>query len=174
MEANLESTIQVLSHTPGALRALLLGLPDGWTRADEGVDTWSAYEVLGHLIHNEETNWIPRARMILEHGESRTFEPLDRLAQAKRFQAESLGELLERFAGLRKQNLEALRQMAAAPEALERRGTHPDFGSVTLRQLLATWAVHDLNHLGQIAQVMSKQYTEAVGPWRAFLPILSR
>ncbi len=174
MEANLESAIEVLSHTPGVLRALLHGLTGEWTRSNEGPETWSACEVLEHLIHNEEVNWIPRAKMILEHGESRTFVPLDRFAQQERFKSEPLEELLERFALLRGRNLQTLRQLAGGSEVLERRGTHPDFGPVTLRQLLATWAVHDLNHLGQIAQVMSKQYSEAVGPWKAFLPILSR
>ena len=174
MEFNVESAIDVLNRTPGALRALLHSLSDDWTRRDEGPDTWSPYDVVGHLIHNEETNWIPRAELILEHGESRPFEPLDRFAQLERFQTESLEELLERFAILRRQNLGTLQELGAAPEALERRGTHPDFGPVTLRQLLATWVVHDLNHLGQIAQTMSKQVSEAVGPWKAFLPILSR
>ena len=174
MECNVEPAIEVLSRTPGTLRALLHSLSDDWAKSNEGPGTWSAYEVVGHLINNEEANWIPRAKMILEHGESRPFEPLDRFAQLERFQTESLEELMESFAILRQQNLETLQQLGAAPEALERRGTHPDLGAVTLRQLLATWVVHDLNHLGQIAQTMSKQYSEAVGPWKAFLPILSR
>jgi uncharacterized damage-inducible protein DinB len=172
MKDNLEHAIELLSRTPDALRSLLQGLSGEWIDSNHPSDPWSPRDVVGHLVYGEEANWIPRARLILEFGATRPFEPLDRQAQFERFAGQSLEQLLETFTRLRRQNLDTLRAMDLSPERLERQGTHPEFGRVTLRQLLATWVVHDLNHLGQIVGVMSKQYIGAVGPWKAYLPIL--
>jgi uncharacterized damage-inducible protein DinB len=171
MEYSLDDAGALLSHTPAALRALLSGLPDGWTGGDEGPGTWSPYQVLGHLTHIEESDWIDRTRVILEHGVSRPFDPVDREAGFSRFAGFTVDELLDRFAEVRAANLVALRSLVDGG-ALARRGMHPVFGEVTLAQLLATWVVHDLNHLGQIVKAMAKQYREAIGPWRDLLPIL--
>lgn len=174
MEFQLDNAKEILRRTPSTLNTLLYGLPDEWTLANEGADTWSPFDVLGHLIHAEETDWIPRARMILEHGEARTFEPFDRFYMLEKSRGKSLNELLATFERLRAENLQKLEEMSITPRMLERRGMHPELGAVTLAQLISTWVVHDLGHLGQIARVMSKQYKEAVGAWRAYLPILSR
>ena len=174
MDFRMDRAVELLSRTPAALRSLLAGVSDDWARSDEGPETWSPFVSLGHLTFAEETNWIPRARMILEHGESRAFEPLDRLAQFERYRHLSLERLLDAFAEWRGTNLATLAAMNLTPERLARRGTHPDFGPVTLSQLLATWTVHDMNHIGQIAQTLAKQYREAIGPWRQFLPIVDR
>lgn len=173
MEFDLQEAIEVLSRTPGALRALLQDLPPGWTSNDEGPDTWSPYDVLGHLIHGERADWIARLTTILEHGEARTFESFDRFAQFRESQGKSLGDLLDELAELRERNLETLRGLDLQPEQLELRGRHPDFGTVTLGQLLATWTVHDLGHIAQIARVMAHQYADHVGPWEAYLPVLA-
>ena len=173
MDFDLDEGIEVLTRTPATLTALLGDLSAGWTSNDEGPDTWSPYDVLGHLIHGEKTDWIARARMILDHGESRTFDPFDRFAQLRDSDAKSVSELLDLFARLRARNLETLRGFELTPEQLELRGRHPDFGTVTLGQLLATWVAHDLGHIAQIARVMAKQYAGRVGPWKAYLPVLS-
>ncbi len=172
MECQPEHAIEVLSQTPATLRALLQNLSDPWIRINLGQETWSAYDVVGHLIHGEETDWIPRANIILQHGSSRPFEPFDRFAQFEQSQGQSLETLLEKFARLRQRNLETLRQMRITSAQWELQGTHPELGAVTLRQLLAAWVVHDLDHIGQIVTVMAKQYTDAVGPWKAYLSIL--
>ena len=171
----LDDAVEILSRTPGTLNRLLRDLPDSWVLSNEGPDTpdtWSAFDILGHLIHGEETDWIPRARIILEHGESLAFEPFDRFAQFEKSRGKSAGELLDEFEALRTRNLAALERMKIAPDQLTLRGTHPQLGSVTLRELLATWVVHDLSHIAQATRVMCKQYSEAVGPWRQYLPIL--
>ncbi len=173
MKFDLEKSLTVLRRTPGVLRALLDRLPPEWTETNEGPETWSPYDVVGHLIHGERTDWIPRARIILEQGESRPFEPFDRFAMLRESRGKSLAELLATFAALREENLRALRSMRLTTEDLERRGRHPELGRVTLGQLLATWVAHDLGHLAQIARTMAKQYAEAVGPWAAYLPVLS-
>ena len=162
----------LLSRTPATLNALLRGLPDVWIRSNEGGDSWTPYGIVGHLIAGEQTDWMPRARMILQHGESRTFEPFDRLAQENQKQGESLQQLLDHFAGLRTQNLAELEGMNLQPSDLQRRGTHPALGTVNLSQLLATWTVHDLTHLHQLSRVMAFQYRDAVGPWIAYLGVL--
>ncbi len=172
MEFDLDEALEILNRTPATLRALLEDLPAGWTANDEGPDTWSPYDVLGHLIHGEKTDWIARARMILDHGEERTFEPFDRFAQLRAADGKSLTEQLDLFARLRARNLETLRSFELTTAQLELRGVHPDFGTVTLRQLLATWVVHDLGHIAQISRVMAKQYGGLVGPWKAYLPVL--
>jgi hypothetical protein len=171
-EFSLVEAIAVLSRTPTTLNALLRGLPDIWVRSNEGKDTWNAVDVVGHLIVGERTDWMPRVRMILESGESRTFDPFDRFAQLREGQGKSLDHLLDEFARLRRENLAALQALNLGAEELTRRGRHPALGAVTLSELLATWAVHDLTHLHQISRVMGHQYREAVGPWGAYLGVL--
>lgn len=172
MQHNLQDTIAVLTRTPAALDALLRGLPETWTLENEGEKTWSAFEVVGHLIHGERTDWMPRAKMILQFGESKAFEPFDRWAQERESQGKSLAQLLDEFVRLRSENLNELRALNLQPEDLARRGRHPALGVVTLSQLLATWAAHDLTHLHQISRVIAYQYREAVGPWSAYLGVL--
>jgi uncharacterized damage-inducible protein DinB len=171
MDFRLDLAIEILSRTPTTLDALLRDAPDECLMTDEGEGTWRAYDVLGHLIHGEETDWIPRARIILEHGESRPFDPYDRFAQFELSKGKTANQLLDDFASLRKKNIRELERVT--PDQLQLRGTHPSLGSVTLAELLAAWVVHDLDHIGQIARVISKQYTQAVGPWKAYLSILS-
>jgi hypothetical protein len=172
MGFDLEGTIALLSRTPSCLNILLRDLPQSWIQGNEGPKTWSPFDIIGHLIHGERTDWMPRARMILQNGESRVFDPFDRLAQERDSQGKSLAELLDEFAGLRSENLHALRGMKLEPEDFDRRGRHPALGVVTLSQLLATWAIHDLTHLHQLSRVMAYQYREAVGPWSAYLGVL--
>src|SRR6267378_2378616 len=162
----------VLTRTPATLDALLRGLPNIWVRSNEGKDTWSAFEIVGHLIVGERTDWMPRVRAILENGEARPFDPFDRFAQSKESQDKSLEQLLDDFARLRRENLAALLALNLQPEDLTRRGRHPALGVVTLSQLLATWAVHDLTHVHQLSRVMAHQYRDAVGPWSAYLGVL--
>jgi DinB superfamily len=169
---NLDETIAVLTRTPAALDALLRGLPDSWVLANEGNDSWSAFDIVGHLIVGEHTDWMPRARIILENGEARPFDPFDRFAQAKESEGKSLEQLLDEFARLRNENLDALKALNLQAQDLTRRGTHPRLGTVTLSQLLATWAAHDLTHLHQLSRVLAYQYREAVGPWSAYLGVL--
>ena len=171
MDFNLDDAIAVLEQTPSTVSALLSGLAPVWVLATEGEGTWSPFDVLGHLIHGERTDWIPRTRHILA-GDARPFEPFDRHAMFAESRGKSLDELLETFARLRAENLAELRAMKLSPADLERTGQHPELGVVTLRQLLATWVVHDLDHLGQIARVMAKAYGDDVGPWRAYVSIL--
>ncbi len=172
MEHDLQHTMALLTRTPPTLDALLRDLPEAWTLLNEGETTWSAFDVVGHLIHGERTDWMPRAKAILEFGETRTFEPFDRWGQVREAQGKSLGQLLDEFAGLRSENLDALRALNLRPSDLERRGRHPALGVVTLSQLLATWAAHDLTHLHQISRIMAHQYREAVGPWKQYLGVL--
>jgi hypothetical protein len=171
-EFNLADAIALLSRTPATLDALLRGMPDVWARSNEGKDTWSAFDIMGHLIVGERTDWMPRARIILENGEARPFDPFDRFAQSRESQDKSLEQLLDEFARLRKENLNALQTLNLQPQDLTRRGRHPALGTVTLSQLLATWAVHDLTHLHQLSRVMAHQYRDAVGPWIAYLGVL--
>ncbi len=161
----------LLERTPDLLRSWLGGLPDAWLRATEGEGTWSPYDVIGHLIHGERTDWIPRARHILA-GDPRPFEPFDRMAMFRESEGKSLDELLTTFADLRRSNLAERALLDLSEEALDRRGLHPALGEVTLRQLLATWVVHDLDHVAQIARTMARRYAEATGPWTAYLSIL--
>lgn len=173
MDYRVSDATAMLSRTPGTLRALLEGLPDAWLRASEGEGTWSPFEVAGHLVVAEEKLWIPRARSILDRGEDAVFEPFDRDAHLERFRGAGLGEVLDRFQARRGESLDALTNMQLTEESLARRGRHPDFGEVTLAQLLATWVAHDLAHLRQIARTMAKQYREAVGPWARYLPVVN-
>jgi hypothetical protein len=174
MEYQPEHAIEILRQTPATLSALLGGLTDPWTQYSTDVDAWSPYDVIGHLIHGEETDWIPRAMIILQEGQSRAFEPFNRFAQFEQSSGRSLGALLEKFAQLRQQNLATLKQMNITSEQWALRGIHPELGSVTLGQLVAAWVVHDLDHIHQIVAALAKQYTEAVGPWRAYLAILEQ
>jgi hypothetical protein len=172
MHFSLHHASEILSKTPATLSALLAGLSEPWIKNNEGPETWSPYDVIGHLIHGERTDWMPRLKIILELGESRPFDPFDRFAQFEASQGKSLGELLETFAALRRQNLATLKKLNLTEGHFKLKGTHPDFGPVTLGQLLATWVVHDLDHISQIARVMAKQYVDEVGPWVSYLSIL--
>ncbi|HEY7139795.1 MAG TPA: DinB family protein [Methylomirabilota bacterium] len=172
MPLDLEQTKTLLRRTSDVLDALLRGLPDRWVHENEGPDTWSSFDVVGHLVEAEETNWIPRARHLIAHGEAAGFPPFARFGFAAKAKGRSMADMLDTFRGARARSLQALDEMGLAPGDLGRTGKHPDFGRVTLGQLLATWAMHDLNHLGQIVDVLARQHTEAVGPWRAFLGIL--
>ena len=174
MDFDLPAGIAILQRTPNALRAMLGGLPSVWTDATEGPETWSPYVILGHLLHGERTDWITRAQIILAQGENRRFEPYDRFAQFHESEGKSLTDLLDEFARVRAQNLVTLTSWHLSDAQLALTGEHPAFGTVTLRQLLATWVAHDLGHIAQTARVMAKQYREAVGPWRAYLPVMDR
>ena len=172
MEFSLENGIPVLERTPATLRAMLLGLPDEWVTSNEGGDSWSPYDVVGHLVSLERVDWIPRARMILEHGTSRAFDPVDRFAMFTESKGKSLEQLLDELAALRQESLAQLCAMNLKPDDLLRPGRHPALGDVNLGHLLATWVAHDLNHIHQIAQTMARQYRDAVGVWREYLLIM--
>lgn len=174
MAFNLEQSIQLLSRTPALLRTMLEGLGPEWTSTNEGENTWSPYDVLGHLIHGERTDWIPRAKIILDEGERKTFVPFDRFAQFQASHGKSLEELLKIFQQLRMENIRVLRELNLKPGDLSRTGLHPEFGTVTLGELLATWVAHDLDHIVQIARTMARQYRDAVGPWRAYLSVMKQ
>ncbi|MFL5607389.1 MAG: DinB family protein [Gemmatimonadaceae bacterium] len=174
MEFDLTDGIAVLERTPHALRAMLGGLPSTWADATEGPETWSPYDIVGHLIHGERTDWIPRAQIILAQGANRRFTPFDRFAQFRESQGKSLADLLDEFTRLRAENLATLAGWQLTEAQLDLDGEHPAFGTVTLRQLLATWVAHDLGHVAQTARVMAKQYREAIGPWREYLTIMDR
>ena len=174
MNFNLADAVAVLERTPATLRAMLAGLPDGWTSCNEGPDTFSAFDIVGHLIHGERTEWMSRARIILAQGANRTFEPYDRFAQKRDSTGKSLAQLLDEFSALRANNLATLKEWSLTDAQLSLEGEHPALGTVTLHQLLATWVAHDLGHIAQIARVMAKRYREDVGPWRDVLPILDR
>ena len=172
MEFEIQHAIEILGTTPATLNSLLRDIPQVWLVRNEGPETWSPYDIVGHLIHGEETDWIPRAKIILEHGEARAFESFDRVAMFQQSKGKSIVELLDTFAARRKESLRELNEMHLTPTLLEKRGKHPELGVVTLKQLLATWVVHDLGHVRQVVRVMAKQYRYSVGPWRAYLSIL--
>jgi hypothetical protein len=172
MEFSIPDAMEVLERTPGCLRAMLGGLGEGWIQSNYGENTFSPFDVVGHLIHGERTDWMVRARIILESGPSRPFDPFDRYAMHEAGRGQSIGRLLDTFETLRTANLRDLKAMNLGPDELSRCGTHPALGRVTLAQLLATWVVHDLGHLHQIAKCMAHQYRDHVGPWRAYLSIL--
>lgn len=173
MQVDLNQTIKLLERTPVLLSDLLKSAPQSVIQSNEGPGTWTPFDVLGHLIHGENTDWIPRAQIILQQGESRPFDPFDREAMLEISKGKTLEQMLEEFARLRSRNLEILRGMNLSPDDLTRKGTHPALGSVTLGQLLATWVVHDLDHLTQMIRVTAKHFGSAVGPWEAYLSILS-
>jgi hypothetical protein len=172
MEQNLHHTISLLTRTPSAFNALLRDLPETWTLRNEGERTWSAFDIVGHLLHADRTDWMPRVRTILQFGDTRPFEPFDRWGQERESQSKTLEQLLDEFGRLRAENLHELRALNLRQEDLERRGRHPALGIVTLSQLLATWAAHDLTHLHQVSRVMAHQYRETVGPWSVYLGVL--
>jgi hypothetical protein len=169
----IDEATAVLARTPATLDALLRGLPDGWIAAHEGGETWSPYDVMGHLIHGERTDWIPRVRRLLDHGEALAFDKFDRFAQFEESKGKTLAQLLDEFAAVRAQSLRDLVALKLTTADLDRRGQHPAFGPVTLRQLLSTWMVHDLDHVTQVARVIARQYADEVGPWRAYLRIIN-
>ncbi len=172
MEFELDEAIGVLRNTPAVVRSLLEGVADGWVRGNYGADTFSAFDVVGHLIHGERTDWIPRTRIILTHGASRPFDPFDRCAMYEADDGDSIGVLLDTFSRLRAENIDTLGGLNLTREQLSLEGEHPALGRVTLEKLIADWVVHDLNHTAQIAKAMAFQYRENVGPWRAYMSIL--
>jgi hypothetical protein len=174
MQFDLAAGRAILARTPDSLNALLHDLPSPWIEQNEGPDTWSPFDVVGHLVHGERADWMPRARVLLEHGPARAFDPFDRFAQFEESRGKTMRTLLSEFTTLRRENLAALDALRLTPEHMERTGRHPDFGIVTLGQLLSTWVVHDLGHIAQISRVMAKNYAGAVGPWAAYLPVLGR
>ena len=173
MRFDLETSIEVLQRTPAALHAMLGGISDAWVSGNEGTGTFSPFDVVGHLIDGEETDWMPRARLILAGGADPRFEPYDRFRHRARNVDRTMSSLLAELARLRSANLEELRAWRLGPAELAREATHPQLGPVTLRQLLAAWVVHDLEHIAQTARVMAKQYAFEVGPWVPFLPVLT-
>jgi len=172
VEHDLQNTIALLARTPAALDALLRGLPEAWTMRNEGENTWTVFDVVAHLAYLERTDWIGRARRILEFGETRPFDSVNRVGFRQDSQGKSLGQLLDEFARVRSENLDTIRAMNLHGEDLARRGLHPALGPVTLSQLLATWAAHDLTHLHQLSRIMAHQYRDAVGPWSAYLGVM--
>jgi hypothetical protein len=174
VQFELAHALEILERTPATFRALLSGLSESWTMANEGPDTFSAFDNVGHLIHGERTDWIQRARIILAQGQERRFEPYDRFAQRRESQGKTLEQLLDEFTRLRADNLTILREWRLTERELSFTGEHPALGMVTLRQLLAAWTVHDIGHLAQTSRVLAKQYRDAIGPWREYLPIVSR
>jgi hypothetical protein len=172
MHFNLDQSIALLCRTPQTLEFLLGGLPSEWVLNNEGDSTWSPFDVVGHLIHGERTDWIPRIKTVLQFGESRAFEPFDRFAQFEESKGKRLEELLTTFKDLRSRSIQTLKEMNIGPDDLAKVGRHPEFGRVTLKELIATWVVHDLDHVVQISRTMAKQYREEVGPWRAYLSVL--
>lgn len=172
MKFRLDQAIEVLSQTPAVVRSMLSGLSEPWVVNNYGKDTFSPFDVVGHLIHGERTDWIPRARIILEHGTSQPFEPFDRYAQYEDSKGKTIDELLDTFKTLRGENVAALRGMKLTEEQFALRGTHPELGTVTLADLLATWVVHDLNHIHQIAKCMAFQYRDSVGPWLEYVTVI--
>lgn len=173
MEFDIKEAIEILERTPKVIKEMLQNLSDDWLKSNEGGETWSPYVILGHLIYGEETDWIPRARIILRKGQTGKFDPFDRFAQLTIYNDTPLEDLLNKFRELRKKNIDELMSFKLTKKDLERKGIHPELGEVSLGQLLATWTVHDLNHISQIARVMAKQYHKEVGNWKGHLPILS-
>jgi hypothetical protein len=174
MQFDLTRALEVLERTPATLRALLGGLPEAWTVPNEGPETFSAFDNVGHLVHGERTDWIVRARIILAQGPDRRFAPYDRFAQNRESQGKRMADLLDEFAHLRAGNLDTLRGWRLTERELALRGEHPALGTVTLRQLLSAWVVHDLGHVAQTARVLARQYRAEVGPWVEYLPVLTR
>jgi uncharacterized damage-inducible protein DinB len=172
MHFSIDKSIEILERTPGVLHAMLQNISADWTTKNEGGETWSVYDIIGHLIHGEKTDWIPRAEIILSEGPDKTFEAFDRFAQFEESKGKSLTQLLDEFKILRNENITLLRSKKLSGKDLEKKGIHPAFGEVTLSELLATWVVHDLNHIAQISRVMAKQYKPEVGPWIEYLRIL--
>jgi uncharacterized damage-inducible protein DinB len=174
MDFNLSKSIEILQHTPDTLFALLLNISSDWTSADEGSDTWSVYDIIGHLIHGEKTDWIPRIEIILSDSKDKTFTTFDRFAQFEESKGKTFSALLAEFKSVREKNLKHLQTLHITKNDFKKTGVHPALGEVTLAQLIATWTVHDLNHIAQITRVMAKQYSSSTGPWIEYLPILKQ
>lgn len=172
MQFNLESGKAILERTPSVLCALLQDLPSEWITANEGPETWSPYDIIGHLIHGEKTDWITRCRIILDQGDDRRFAPFDRFAQFRESEGKTINSLLDEFAHLRRRNLQTLADWKIQPHHLDLTAIHPALGTVNLHQLLSTWVAHDLSHLAQITRVMAKGYKDDVGPWRQYLTVM--
>jgi len=173
MQFSLERSYEILERTPEVLKTLVADLPDQWTMSNEGPETFSPYDVLGHLIHGEKTDWTERIKMILEHGVSKPFVPYDRFAMYKESKGKDINQLLKKFKKLRKQNLKWLRSLELTETDFDKKGMHPVLGEVSLRQLLSTWVIHDLTHIAQVGRVMAKQYKEEMGPWLEFFRVMS-
>lgn len=174
MNFNLQQALPILERTPTVVATLLKGLPQDWIYSNEGGETWSPYDVVGHYIHGEKTDWIPRMNIILSNEANKQFVPFDRFAQFKDSEGKTLDQLLDEFAKLRAENISKLKAVMPDDELLQKKGIHPAFGEVTLEQLLSSWVVHDLGHISQIVRAMAKQYKDAVGPWTAYMGILNR
>ncbi len=174
MDFNLSKSLEILQRTPDTLFALLLNISSDWTTANEGGDTWSVYDIIGHLIHGERTDWLPRLEIILSDNKDKTFTSFDRFAQFEESKGKTIAALLAEFKSLREKNIKHLQSLHLTKNDYKRNGVHPVFGEVTLEQLVATWTVHDLNHISQITRVMAKQYKSATGPWIEYLPILKQ
>lgn len=170
---NLKEATEILERTPAVLISLLSGLSDKWIYNNEGGESWTPYDIVGHLIHGEKKDWIQRTNIILEYGEDKPFEPFDRFAQFKDSKGKTLNDLLEEFEKLRKVNIDLLNNLNLDGTDLDKKGNHPEFGSVTLKQLLSTWIVHDLSHIRQISRVMAKQYKNEIGPWEKYLRVIN-
>lgn len=173
MKYNVSKALEVLEQTPKTLNSFLGKLSEEWIYSHEGEETWSPFDIIGHLIHGEKTDWIIRLNIILSHSEDKTFEPFDRFAQFENSKGKTLNEILNEFELLRKKNLETLKNLNLTEDQLQLKGIHPDLGEVTLSQLLASWVTHDLAHISQISRVMAKQYKTEVGPWKAYIPIFN-
>ena len=174
MQLDLQKSFEILDRTPQVLEQLLSGLSEEWLRNNEGPDTWSPYDIVGHLIHGEKTDWIERTERILDASKSNTFEPFDRFAQFNEDQHKTIDALLTEFSVIRSKNLAQIKKLNIATEDLDKKGIHPSLGEVSLKNLLATWVAHDLGHIAQITRVMAKQYKEAVGPWQEYLSVMHR
>ena len=174
MEYSIDKAIEILEQTPKTLTTFLENLSDEWVLSDEGENTWSAFDVVGHLVHGEKTDWIPRLNIVLSSDDCKTFEPFDRFAQFEDSKGKSLLDLLHEFSELRRQNLKHLKTIPLTKADFNLKAIHPELGEVTLKNLLATWVAHDLGHIAQIARVMAKQYKTEVGPWLAYIPILNK
>ncbi len=174
MDFNLSKSLEILQRTPDALFAIVQGISSDWTSTNEGGDTWSVYDIIGHLIHGEKTDWIQRIEIILSDSKDKTFEPFDRFAQFEESKDKTLPALFAEFKILREKNIKTLQSFHLTKNDFSKKGNHPALGEVTLAQLIATWTVHDLNHLAQIARVMAKQYKNETGPWIEYLSILKQ
>jgi hypothetical protein len=172
MQFHLNKSLQILERTPAVLIDLLKDIDEDWTMNNEGDETWSAYDIIGHLIHGEHTDWIPRLEIILNEDANKNFTPFDRFAQFKQSEGKNLNQLLKEFKMLREENLKKLKSHQLKEEDFDKTGIHPYFGAITMRQLLSTWTIHDLSHIAQISRVMAKQYKEAIGPWTEFFRMM--
>lgn len=174
MDFSLEKSFEILERTPNVLELMLKDLSDEWIMNNEGPETWSPFDIVGHLIHGEQTDWIARTKIILSNSDEKEFKPFDRFAQFEESKGKTMNQLLVEFKKAREENLRILKSFNLTKADLDKTGIHPKFGNVTLSQLLSTWTIHDLSHIAQIARVMCKQYKDAVGPWAEYLPILQK